>query len=163
MKSVGLVLVALVLVPLNGAGAQTARANMHVQVSVVASCSVVGGELEFGNVSELQGAHDRPHMNIDVTCPFGLPFEVGIGDGSHSHGTGQRKMARESGHGTIRYELYKSQTGHDRFGDAIHSQRVMGVGRGLRPVIVPVFGEILGNQEPPSGAYLDDSMISIYF
>ena len=67
------------------------------------------------------------------------------------------------GRNYLEYELYKSQTGNDRFGDAIVFERVNGIGRGTRPVIVPVFGEILAGQVAPNGFYTDHATITVYF
>jgi spore coat protein U-like protein len=152
------------LLPVGGphrAGAVTATARLDIQATVISFCSVIGNTLDFGEVS-LGGGGERPQTNIRVSCTLGLPFQVGIDDGSHAR-RGQRRMRSALGRDYLEYELYKSLIGNDRFGDAIISQRVDGIGEGKRPVIVPVFGEILSGQNQPNGFYADHARITVYF
>jgi spore coat protein U-like protein len=73
-------------------------------------------------------------------------------------------MKHDTSEDYLSYELYKRAIGNDRFGDAIVSERVGGVGLGrLLPVRIPVFGEILAGQEPPGGDYLDNAVVTVYF
>jgi spore coat protein U-like protein len=164
MKHVRLALAALALMAgLNGASAATTTANLRIQATVISSCSVVGNTLDFGQVSQGQVQGQRPQTNINVTCTLGVPFQVGIGDGTHQD-NGQRRMQNDvTLTAFLQYELYKSLTGNDRFGDVIVSQRVNGIGTGQTPVIVPVFGQILAGQSAPTGNYLDNAVITVYF
>jgi spore coat protein U-like protein len=168
MKHVRSALGALALVaglaPVGGpdrAGAVTTTADLNVQATVISFCSVVGNTLDFGAVS-LGGGGARPETNISVTCSLGLPFQVGINDGSHAR-RGQRRMRSVVRREYLQYELYKGLTGNDRFGDAIISERVNGIGDGTTPVIIPVFGEILSDQNAQNGFYVDHARITVYF
>jgi len=147
---------------LDPAGAGTTTANLRIQATVVSFCSVVGNTLDFGQVSQGGGGGQRPQTNINVTCTLGLPFQVGINNGSHAD-AGQRRMKNDASNDYLAYELYKSLTGNDRFGDAIVSERVNGIGTGTTPVIVPVFGQILSGQSAPTGNYVDNATITVYF
>lgn len=153
---------ALAFALMGSAEAGTATANLRIQATVVNSCSVVGNTLDFGQVNLGQTGGQRPQTNINVTCTKGLPFQVGINDGSNAL-TGQRRMKNDSASDYLEYELYKSLTGNDRFGDAIVTQRANGVGNGTVPVIVPVYGQILAGQSEPAGNYLDNAVITVYF
>ena len=97
-----------------------------------------------------------------MTCTQGTPFQVGIDNGSYPK-DGQRRMKNDTSDNYLEYELYKSLTGNDRFGNDIVSQRVDGVGQGQTPVIVPVFGQILAGQDPVVGNYVDNATIIVYF
>jgi len=145
MKHIALMTAALAFVLLGNAEAGTATANLRIQATVVNSCSVVGNTLDFGQVNLGQTTGQRPQTNINVTCTKNLPFQVGINDGSNAL-AGQRRMKNDSSTDYVSYELYKSLTGNDRFGDAVLTQRVDGVGNGTVPVIVPVYGQILAGQ-----------------
>jgi spore coat protein U-like protein len=161
MKYVRLVLAAaLALVAAPGADAGTVTANLRVQATVLGQCSVVGNTLDFGQVGT---GNQRPQTNINVTCTKNLAFQVGINNGSNASTGGQRRMKNDASNDFLEYELYKSLTGNDRFGDAIVSERVNGIGQGTTPVIVPVFGEILSGQSPPAGNYIDNAVITVYF
>jgi spore coat protein U-like protein len=161
MKHVRSALAALALVAgLNGADAGTTTANLRIQATVLNTCSVVGNTLDFGQIALIT---QRPQTNINVTCTKAAAFQVGIGDGSHAL-SGQRRMQNDvTTTEFLSYELYKSLTGNDRFGDTIVNQRVSGVGNGSTPVIIPVFGEILAGQNPPAGQYVDNAVITVYF
>jgi spore coat protein U-like protein len=143
------------------ANAATTTANLRIQATVPGICSVVGNTLDFGQVGISQGGQ-RPQTNINVTCTLGTSFQVGIDDGSFAQ-SGQRRMKNDSSNDFLAYELYKSLTGNDRFGDAIVSQRVNGVGQGQTPVVVPVFGQIVEGQNPVVGNYVDNAAITVYF
>jgi spore coat protein U-like protein len=163
MKHARSALAALALVAgLNDADAGTTTANLRIQATVVSFCSVVGNTLDFGQVSQGGGGGQRPQTNINVTCTLGLPFQVGINNGTYVS-NGQRRMKNDASNDYLSYELYKSLTGTDRFGDAIVSERVNGIGTGTTPVIVPVFGQILSGQSVPTGNYLDNAVITVYF
>ena len=144
------------------AQAGTATADLRTQATITTGCSVVGNTLDFGDVNLSHVRGRRVQTNIDVTCTKDLPFQVGIGDGSNAL-TGQRRLKNEASDDYISYELYKSRFRNDRFGDAIHTQRVKGVGNGTVPVVVPVYGEILSRQSAAGGTYVDDAMITVYF
>jgi spore coat protein U-like protein len=160
MKHLPWALAALALLGgINYTAAGTVTANLRIQATVLNTCSVVGNTLDFGQVGL---GTQRPQTNINVTCTKNAPFQVGINNGSNSL-SGQRRMKNDASNDYLEYELYKSLTGTDRFGDAIVSERVTGTGNGTTPVIVPVFGEILAGQSPPAGNYLDNAVITVYF
>lgn len=142
--------------------AETTTANLRIEATIVSSCSVVGNTLDFGEVSEDGGTLLRTKTKIDVTCTQGLPFQVGIDNGSNDR-NGQRRMKNRTSREFLRYEIYKSQIGNDRFGDSIVSQRVNGIGRGQRAVVIPAFGEIQAGQSEPAGRYLDNAVVTVYF
>ncbi len=162
MNLARIALVSALLGSLSGAYASTTTANLRIQATVPGICSVVGNTLDFGQVGFSGSGGQRPQTNINVTCTQGTPFQVGIDDGTYAQG-GQRRMKNDSSNDYLAYELYKSLTGNDRFGDAIVSQRVNGVGKGQTPVVVPVFGEILDGQNPVVGNYVDNATITVYF
>ncbi|HEV2651492.1 MAG TPA: spore coat U domain-containing protein [Rhizomicrobium sp.] len=151
--------------PLNDSvGAGTATATLNIQATIMASCSVTGNTLDFGQASGVRlfagvSATQRPQTTINVLCTKGVNYQVGIGDGSNVSG-GQRRLVNNGNY--MSYELYKSLTGSDRFGDADTSQRVSGTSTGSS-VGVPVFGQIMSGTTVPAGQYLDTATITVYF
>lgn len=148
--------------------AGSATGNLRVQATVLSACGVQDSTLDFGQVSPAAGTTgQRPQTNLRVTCTNGVPYTVGLGDGSNTE-TGQRRMKRTVfGAGTthidyLNYELYKSLTGSDRFGDAIITERVSGVGTGTTQN-VPVFGALPGGQDAGTGNFADDVLITVRF
>ncbi len=151
--------------PLNDAiGAGSSTATLNVQATVMTSCSVTGNTLDFGQASGVRlfvgnSASQRPQTTINVLCTKGVNYQVGIGDGSNAS-AGQRRLVNSGNY--ISYELYKSLTGSDRFGDADTTQRVSGTSTGSS-VGVPVYGQIMSGTNVPAGQYLDTATITVYF
>jgi spore coat protein U-like protein len=145
--------------------AKTSTATLNVQATVTAGCTVQGNTLDFGQTSNLDNlagltAGQRPQTSINVTCTKGVNYQVGISDGGNSV-AGQRRL--KSGTDTINYELYKSLTGSDRFGDTDTTQRVTGTATGAQQGIA-VFGQLLTGGGPVgAGQYLDAATITIYY
>lgn len=132
---------------------------------MTAGCSVQGNTLDFGQnlgadlLATATAAGQRPQTTINVLCTNGVAYQVGISDGINAS-AGQRRL--KNGSNYINYELYKSLTGTDRFGDSIPSQRVSGTSTGTT-VGVPVFGQITAGANVPAGQYLDTATITVYY
>jgi len=140
----------------------TETATLHAQTA--GTCSVTGNTLDFGQATfeQLIGGLGRTQTTINVSCPGGTSFQVGIDNGSNAL-TGQRRMRSQSTTDFVGYELYKSRIGSQRFGDAIPSERVSDTARGIRPESIAVFGELVAGQNAPAGRYIDNAVITVYF
>jgi spore coat protein U-like protein len=130
----------------------------------MAGCAVTGNTLDFGQTPGVDAlvsvtAAQRPQTTINVLCTKGVAYQVGISDGANVS-AGQRRMNNETDY--INYELYKSLTGSDRFGDTDTTQRVSGTSTGVS-VGVPVYGQIVSGAIVGAGQYLDTATITVYF
>lgn len=147
--------------------AGTANGNLRVQATVLSACGVQDSTLDFGQVNPSTGTTgQRPQTDLRVTCTNGVPYTVGLGDGSHASG-GLRFMNRLATGGVrgvdlLQYELYKALTGSARFGDAVASERVSGVGTGATQNI-PVFGALPAGQDAGTGNFVDNVVITVRF
>ena len=65
------------------ADAQTVTTTMTVTANVVASCSVVGGTLAFGNYDPISAAPTDGSLVIAVRCTRGVTAQIGLGLGSN--------------------------------------------------------------------------------
>jgi spore coat protein U-like protein len=144
--------------------AKTTTSTLNVQATVMAGCAVTGNTLDFGQTSGVDAlvsvtAAQRPQTTINVLCTKGVAYQVGISDGANVS-AGQRRM--KNGTDYINYELYKSLTGSDRFGDTDTTQRVSGTSTGVS-VGVPVYGQIVSGAIVGAGQYLDTATITVYF
>jgi len=148
------------------AGAQTsATGNLRVQATVLSSCSVQDSTLDYGAISPTQLQGQRPQTDIRVLCTAGVPYTVGINNGSNASGT-QRRMLRSGGDGTrttdyLNYELFQGLTGTVRWGDAIVTERVSGTGSGSTQAI-PVYGGLV-QSEVSTGNYVDNAVITLRY
>ena len=97
----------LVLMSLGGspAGAATATANLTVQITITASCTINAATLDFGTnagTALLSGNTDAS-TTVSVTCTNGTPYAVGMDTGANASAS-QRRM--KSGANFINYNLY---------------------------------------------------------
>jgi spore coat protein U-like protein len=145
------------------ASASTTSGVLTVQATVVSACSVASGTLAFGTIDPATGTAALPSVNINVTCTMGTTFAVGLGDGANASGT-QRRMKGAGQSQYLSYELYRDVAGTQRFGDAVTSQRVTGgVGLGVAPNLISVYGSIPSGQSAPSDVYSDTVPITVYY
>lgn len=143
----------------------TALGNLRVQAAVFSACSVQDSTLDFGPVSPASPPATRAQADIKVTCTGGTAYEIGIGDGDNAQGA-VRRMLLEGSSGAdpadfLHYELYKQLTGANRWGNAIASERVTGVGNGVTQNI-PVFGQLFAGPAI-AGNYADNAVITLHF
>src|SRR5690554_950633 len=101
-------------------------------------------DLEFGNVSVLNAARDQP-STIQLQCPVGTVWRVGLDDGIHASG-GERRMAGPGG-GRIHYELYRDGGRTQRWGNTVDSDTSNGVGTGSTQFLT-VHGRVPAQETP---------------
>src|SRR5690606_35993158 len=61
-------------------------------------------DLDFGAVAALPGSRDQASL-IQLQCPTGTAWRVGLDNGSHALGTTRRMAGPNGNH--LRYELYR--------------------------------------------------------
>jgi spore coat protein U-like protein len=156
-------MIAVVLASTAGtASGATTSANLTVQVTVVDLCTVQDATLAFGTVNPAVGVTVPTTGLINVTCSLGTAFTVGLGDGLN-YSSGDRRMKRSGSSDYLNYNLYRDILVAERFGDTGGSDRASGLGLGLLPTPVSVFGTVPGSQTAPSGSYSDTVQINVYY
>jgi spore coat protein U-like protein len=128
--------------------------TLTVSATVPADCSIVAGELDFGNY--IANTNQPGAGSFDVTCTAAAVVRVTLDAGQHEN-TGNRNMERTGGTERLGYILYT---------DAAHSQQWTPV-TVFKDVTVPngesvpvdVFGEI-PSQDPTAGEYTDIVTVS---
>jgi spore coat protein U-like protein len=154
---------ATILASGSAASAATATGSLTVQATVVDTCSVSNGLLDFGVVNPTNGTLLPALGGVSVTCSLGTPFSVGVDNGSNAS-SGQRRLRRDATGDYLNYELYKDLTMQARFGDTDASDRVTGqIGLGITANLVPFYGYITSGQTGGGGVYSDSIQVTVRF
>ncbi len=140
--------------------AQTETGQLTVTATVLSSCALEGGTLDFGTyISGQSEALDATGRISYVNCSGRLTFEL---DGGSTGNVGSRRMNGPDA--TLSYQIYRSAarssvwgTGGDAF--------VLPLPEGSNPASgdLVVYGRIPGGQSVPGGSYTDIVNITLTF
>ncbi len=135
-----------------------------VSVTVLASCSISAGNLNFGNVNVLTANVDASAA-LTVTCTNTTPFTVALGAGLNSGGTQTNRTMTGAG-GSIAYGLYQDAARSVAWGatppPATNSNTVSGVGTGSAQTLT-VYGRVPPQKTPTQGAYSDTVIVTLTY
>ena len=138
------------------AHAATDTANMTVDATVVASCTITVNSLNFGdyNLSQLDGT-----ATISPTCTNGTSYSIALDAGT---GTGATTTTRKmtNGANTLNYSLYQDSGRTTVWGTG--NDDLDGTGSGSAQNIT-VYGRIPADQSAPAGTYTDTVIVTITF
>lgn len=94
--TVASIAIALCMAALGSHAAQagTATANLTVQLTVTASCTINAATLNFGSVAgtTLLTTASTANTTVSVTCSNGSPYSIGMGQGAN-YSAGNRMVA----------------------------------------------------------------------
>lgn len=139
------------------------EATFYTQVSATFAntCHIsTATDLDFGAVTALAGNRDQT-STIQLHCPAGTPWRVGLDDGSHPVGT-TRRMAGPNG-SYLRYELYRDPQRTQRWGGkTIASDNSVGTGTNAAQSLT-VYGRVPAQPTPSAGSYADTVTITLTF
>jgi spore coat protein U-like protein len=147
------------------AQAATATANLTVQLTVTATCSVNAATLNFGSTG-LLSSPITASTSLSVTCTNSTPYSVGLDNGSNFNTTRRMKQ----GTNFIGYGLYTDAgltnpwtTASSSTTCTTTSSCALGTGNGSAQSIT-VFGQVpaLGTAPAP-GAYTDTVTITVTY
>lgn len=116
-------------------------------------------DLEFGNVSTLDTARDQTSA-IQLQCPVGTVWRVGLNEGSHAAGDARRMAGPGGGH--VRYELYRDSARSQRWGNTVDTDTSNGTGTGGVQALT-VHGRVPAQETPVPGAYSDTVTVTLTF
>lgn len=141
--------------------AATATDNMAVSASVIDSCLVTAGNLDFGDVDVIANANDDTTATIDVTCSNGTSFDIGLDYGGNED-TGQRRMDDGSSNYLL-YDVYSDAGRSTAWGDDVGVDTVSDTGDGTENSYT-VYGRIpAGQQTADVGAYTDTVLVTVTY
>jgi spore coat protein U-like protein len=151
------------------AQAGTSTANLTVQVTITASCTINAATLDFGSNpgTTLVASAINGSTTVSVTCTSGSPYSIGMDNGANVSGS-QRRM--KSGANFLNYNLYTDAARLNAWTTASNSTTcttanscALGTGNGSAQSVniygaVPVVGTA-----PPTGVYTDTVVMTITY
>lgn len=139
-------------------GSNATSFSFQASASYVATCTVVGGSMDFGLIPSLASAVDAS-TSVSATCSASTPYTVGFSDGLAPSGPMQRRMS----HGADRlpYTLYKNAGRTVPWGNA-SGENVNATGSGSSQSYT-VYGRIPSQITPPVGTYTDTVLVVVSY
>lgn len=142
----------------SSAMAGEANGQMHVSVTIVASCqfTVDDQTLSFGSVEQDAGSATA-QTNLGVRCSAKQPYAIGFDYGQNAQGD-QRRMT--NGADGVAYQLYADASHRTPLGPIGSAGAVRGVGNGDEQA-VPVYGKLDVASDTPPGVYNDTVRLTV--
>jgi len=131
---------------------------LQVTLTIVGSCTVNGGTLDFGQLSELTTAHDA-ESTFTVKCTNTLPYDIALGAGLHSQGN-QRRLERNGSY--LNYDLYSDGARTQAWGDTWNTNTKSGIGSGADQTH-SVYGQLPAQSLPTFGQFNDTVLITVKY
>ncbi len=133
--------------------------SLIVTATVLASCTVVGSTIAFGNYSSAQVDQSG---NIAVLCTNGTNYTIGLDAGAGTGATtSNRKMTGSLG-GNLNYALFRDTGRTNNWGSTTGTDTLAGTGSGLVQNLV-VYGRIASGQTPLAGVYTDTVLVTLTY
>ena len=155
-----------------GASAQagTATANLAVQITITASCTINAATLDFGSNpgTNLIAANVDASSTVSVTCTNSAPYSIGMDNGANVSGS-QRRM-KNGASNFINYNLYTDAGRTNAWTTAASSTTctaanscALGTGNGAAQS-VNIYGRVpTVATAPTAGAYTDTVVMTITY
>ena len=151
------------------AQAGTSTANLTVQITITAACTINAATLNFGSVSgtTLATTLQSGSTTVSVTCTNGSPYSIAMDNGANVSGS-QRRMANAGSF--INYDLYTDAAHTNPWTTATSSTTCtttngcfLGTGNGSAQTI-NIFGTVPATGiAPNTGTYTDTVVMTITY
>jgi spore coat protein U-like protein len=151
------------------AQAGTSTANLTVQITITASCTINAATLDFGSNpgTTLVATNIDASTTVSVTCTSGSPYSIGMDNGANVSGT-QRRM--KTGANFLNYNLYVDAGRTNAWTTAASNSTcttanscALGTGNGSAQS-VSIYGRVPSiGTAPPTGAYSDTVVMTITY
>jgi spore coat protein U-like protein len=139
--------------------AATATGSLVITATVLASCTVVGSTIAFGNYTSTQVDQTG---NIAVVCTNGTSYSVALDAGAGTGATTSVRKLTGSLGGTLNYALYRDSGRTSNWGSTIGTDTESGTGTGLTQNLT-VYGRIASAQTPLAGTYTDTVTVTLTY
>ncbi|MCC8979283.1 spore coat U domain-containing protein [Bradyrhizobium acaciae] len=151
------------------AQAGTSTANLTVQITITASCTINAATLNFGSVAgtTLATTLQSGSTTVSVTCTNGSPYSIAMDNGANVSGS-QRRMANAGNF--INYDLYTDSAHTNPWTTATSSTTctttngcILGTGSGSAQTI-NIYGTVPATGTAPNtGTYTDTVVMTITY
>jgi len=117
-------------------------------------------DLQFGEFDSIVGGNRDQTSRIDLTCPNGATWNVGLNNGINASGTTRRM--RSPGGAYVTYDLYREPNRSQRWGSTIGTDTAAGTGTGGLQSLT-VYGRVPPQATPAPGIYSDTVTVTLTF
>ncbi len=144
------------------AQAATVTANLGVQITLTAACTVTGGTLNFGTQGVLASNIDNT-ASLTVTCTNTTPYNVGLDKGTYGTAVNARKMQGGATNTEfVNYALYTDTGRTLNWGNTVGTNTVAGIGNGAAQTHF-VYGRVPAQSSGSPGTYNDTVTITVTY
>ena len=150
--------------------AGTATANLTVQITITASCTINAATLDFGSNpgTTLVSSNIDQGTTVSVTCTNGSPYSIGMDNGLNVSGS-QRRM-KNGATNYLNYNLYTDAARLNAWTTAASNAActttgscALGTGSGTAQS-VSIYGRVPSTgTAPPTGTYTDTVTMTITY
>lgn len=153
------------------AQAGTATANLTVQITITAACTINAATLDFGASvpgTTLVSTNVDAATTVSVTCTNGSPYSIGMDNGANF--SGSRRMKQGATANFLSYSLYVDSGRTNAWTTAASSSTCttanscfLGTGSGSAQA-VNIYGRVPSTgTAPPTGTYTDTVTMTITY
>lgn len=128
--------------------------NLVVKANVSGTCSVTGGELDFGTYSGSEVLSDTP-ISFSCSAPSNVTIQL---DGGTTSDPSDRQMFNTANTDKINYSLFQDAARNTLWGVLPGNAKLFPNTTGEAP---SVFGRITGGQSPLPDSYSDTVLITL--
>jgi len=139
-----------------------ATGNFQVSITIVGTCTIAANPLAFGTVSTGTSGNANASANLSVTCPTGLPYNIGLQSVNAGGSGGGGTM--KSGALTLAYNLYQNAGNTTAWGNTVGTNTVALTGTNAAQTQV-VYGQVLqaAANAAAAGAYTDTVTVTVFY
>ncbi len=149
-----------------GARATTVTSNFTVQVTIIASCTIVSTALlNFGGSVGVLTANVDVSTTLQVQCTNTTPYNIGLNAGIGTGATVAATVAARlmtSGANTITYSLYKDSGHVTVWGNTVGIDTQAATGTGAAQTYT-VYGRIPPQTTPAPATYSDTITVTVTY
>lgn len=146
-------------------GTSPQTANLTVQASVAARCTVSTTTVNFGTYDPTSGSPTDQNGAVTIQCTRGTVATINLGNGSNFSG-GTRRMASQTLTTTefLTYGLFTDSPGGTPWGTGIAGGTTVGyTAPNASPTSLTVFGRMAAGQDVSVDSYQDTVVVTATF
>lgn len=139
-----------------------ATGTFAVSITIVGTCTLTTNPLAFGTVSTGTSNAANASATLSVTCPTGLPYNIGLQSVNAGGSGGGGTM--KSGTFTLAYNLYQNSTDTQPWGNTVGTNTVALTGTNA-PQTETVYGQVTqANANAATAAsYTDTVTVTVFY
>jgi spore coat protein U-like protein len=146
------------------ADAANTSANLAVNATVTANCTVSTSALAFGSIDTLAATAATGTGGVTVACTNGTAWTAAANAGAGTGATFSGRRMTSSGGSTLNYNLFTTGAHAVVWGDGTSSTATLGnTGNGAAQTLT-IYGRIpAGQTTVPAGSYADTVAVTITY